>query len=351
MQDYSLLSETASSLARQCGSVFFLRSKSVNIKSETFSGGFVFAELFIIPNYGLRYMYTLCKKYNEADTVSTMRNECKKCFHLNCLQTPDIPDVNKFLGLSWKCTICIKKPPVGNMDLGPLLAKLNDIQADIAQVKSKQEDMVRSIEFYGNKIDDFSIKINEFENKLKIVPTLQVNIQANATDISNLKSQVDNLQQQLRLNNLEINGIPEASNENILDIVNRLFVALDINGDNIIDTCHRVPHMKSDNKTPKSIIVKLTRRSYKDAIIAAIRKQKGVSADKIGFNDVNRKIYINDHLTPSNQLLYKKTRDLCKPKNISCWTRDCKIFLKHPQTARNMFIDCEATLLKVFNNI
>ncbi|KAJ8946190.1 hypothetical protein NQ318_001702 [Aromia moschata] len=99
--------------------------------------------------------------------------------------------------------------------------------------------------------------------------------------------------------------------------------------------------MTPDNNNPKSIIVKLNSRSYKDEILAAIRRQKGITVDKIGFNTANSKIYINDHLTLHNQLLFKKTRDYCKTKDIKCWTRDCKIYLKHPRAGRNMWISDE----------
>ncbi|KAJ8974439.1 hypothetical protein NQ317_014485 [Molorchus minor] len=263
-----------------------------------------------------------------------------------------MPDINNFPGLSWKCTICIKNEGETQINLGLMLRKLNDIQADISLVKKKQDDMVNSLEFFGGKIDDFAKKIDEFETKIKPIPSMQAKINDHSKDIITLHSEVNNLQQQMRMNNLEINGIPETSNENVSTLIYNLFNVLGIKEKNIIESCHRVPHINSENKSPKSIIVKLIiTRALKEAVLAAVRREKGITADKIGFNINNNKIYINDHLTPLNQLLFKKTRDFCRGKNVNCWTRDCKIYLKHPRTGKNIWVMNEDALEKIINNI
>ncbi|KAJ8983462.1 hypothetical protein NQ317_013337 [Molorchus minor] len=234
-----------------------------------------------------------------------------------------MPDINNFPGLSWKCTICIKNEGETQINLGLMLRKLNDIQADISLVKKKQDDMVNSLEFFGGKIDDFAKKIDEFETKIKPIPSMQAKINDHSKDIITLHSQVNNLQQQMRMNNLEINE------------------------KNIIESCHRVPHINSENKSPKSIIVKLITRALKEAVLAAVRREKGIAADKIGFNIDNNKIYINDHLTPLNQLLFKKTRDFCRGKNVNCWTRDCKIYLKYPPKTQEFYIAMLSSIAEI----
>lgn len=67
---------------------------------------------------------------------------------------------------------------------------------------------------------------------------MQKDIQSNGSELTELKSQVDHLQQQLRMNNLQVNGVPE----NTLEIIKQLFGTLGINASHTIDTCHRAPH-------------------------------------------------------------------------------------------------------------
>lgn len=293
---------------------------------------------------------TQCAKNITRQTLSVQCVQCKKLYHSGCLRTA-IPDISNLPGLSWTCDACVKKPTDVDTNTNLLLEKLNIIQSDISEVKSKQGDIFASLEFYGGKIDDFAKKIVEFEERIDVIPSMKKDIQSNCRELIELKSQVDHLQQQLRMNNLEVNGVPEIRQENTLEIIKQLFGTLGINASHTIDTCHRVPHRNSNNKHPKSIIVKLNSRSQKDAILGSIRSRKGITAEEIGFNECKNRIFINDHLTPKNQLLYKTTRDICKTKKAHCWTRDCKIYVKHPRTEKNIEISSEDTLQKIFGGL
>ncbi|KAJ8981792.1 hypothetical protein NQ317_006872 [Molorchus minor] len=239
---------------------------------------------------------------------------CSGVSHLNCIKPSIPPEMLKFPGFMYKCSSCSDGRPGDKtsdnylpklMDtLSTLNSKIDNLQADVNVVKNQQKSVTESLTFYGNKIDDFSKQITDFETKLKIIPKLESNLTSVSSSLNTLQVEMNQIQQQARLNNLEINGIPETSNENLITSVNQILNVLGLTS-STYNTCFRVPHFDSKNKNPRSVIVKMHSQADKDNVIAAVKKRKGVKLNEIGFSNTNP-IFLNDHLTPTNKLLYKK---------------------------------------------
>lgn len=275
--------------------------------------------------------------------------QCKELFYTSCVQ-PTMPDISKLPGFSWRCAECSSQAEQLKKDVGMnvLITKLDNIQADIKDVKKQQKEFHSSLEFFGSKIDEFTKRIGEFEVKIRPIPMMQQNIQQNNKEIDALKTQIEDLQQRSRINNLEINGVPQKSTENVMDIVTKIFSKVGITESNLIDACHRIPHMSHSNATPKAIIVKLISRSKKN-VLAAMRHVKNLTTDQVGLDCANSKIYINEHLTHTQKILYKKVRDQCKRQNIGFWTRDGKIFVWCTKAGRSIHITDESVLNKAIS--
>ncbi|KAL3280057.1 hypothetical protein HHI36_017564 [Cryptolaemus montrouzieri] len=71
----------------------------------------------------------------------------------------------------------------------------------------------KSPNFYGDKIHDFEIEL--FDQKIKEVETLK---KENAKIMDDMNA----LQQQMKMNEIDLIGIPEKKNENICDIIKDL---------------------------------------------------------------------------------------------------------------------------------
>lgn len=276
--------------------------------------------------------------------------QCKDLFHTNCVQ-PAMPDISKIPGFSWRCTECTLQAEPVKKDVGMniLLTKLDSIQTDIKDIKKQQKEFHLSLEFFGNKIDDFTKRIDKIEEKMRPIPMMQQNIQQNGKEINDLKTQIENLQQRSRINNLEINGVPQKSTENVANIVTKIFIKLGITEPNLIDACHRVPHMDHSNATPKAIIVKMISRAKKNDVLTAMRQMKNLTTDQVGLDCASSRIFMNEHLTPIQKILYKKVRDQCKNKNIKFWTRDCKIFVWCAKAGKSVHITDENALNKAIS--
>lgn len=192
--------------------------------------------------------------------------------------------------MSWKCNNCVKIVNKPNSDTALILSKLDSIQQEMVATRNQQNEFAKSLELFGDKVDDFNKKIEIFDQKLRDVPKLQQAMIDVNSEVTQLKSEIDNLQQYLRKQNLEIQGVPEGKEENIQAIFDKILSVLEIPSDNAYDAGHRVPHFNRNDKNPRSIIIKVTSRCLKDNIIAAIRKRRGLQASDIGFSGSNNKI-------------------------------------------------------------
>ncbi|XP_023310349.1 uncharacterized protein LOC111691963 [Anoplophora glabripennis] len=219
---------------------------------------------------------------------------------------------------------------------------MDKMQANLDVVMNQQKSVTESVEFYGNKIDEFTKKMVDFEKQLRVIPKLESTVATTSSDLNNLQIEVDHIQQQARLSNLEINGIPENHNEKLPSIINNIFNILE-EPDVGFDSCFRVPHIDSKNRNSRSIIVRMNSRAQKDNVLASIRKRRGLRVNEIGFAG-DSPIFINDHLTSKNKQLYRKTRLYAKSSGATCWTRDCKIFVRFPQNGKILHVTSDAAL-------
>lgn len=136
-----------------------------------------------------------------------------------------------------------------------------------------------------------------------------------------LERKVAQLDQYSRANNLEIRGVPVTKDEDCHGILHRL-------GNKIecplkkedIDTVHRVPTRKANEM---NIIVRLCSRDKRSDFIAKARKTRPTTAC-LGFPDTQQKpVYVNEHLTAENKLLFSKALALKRQYNwLYLWTEN-----------------------------
>lgn len=75
----------------------------------------------------------------------------------------------------------------------------------------------------------------------------------------------------------------------------------------------------ASSRGPAPIIVRFVHRKTRDAVFRARKQLKSVRPG----------VYINEHLTPENALLFKQARLLVKQKKLlSAWTSNCSVFIK-----------------------
>lgn len=142
-----------------------------------------------------------------------------------------------------------------------------------------------------------------------------------------MREEIETLQQYSRSNNLEITGIPEKANENVITIIKAVAECVGVTLDTTeIDAAHRV---RSFLKGDKPIIVKFVSRLKKSELVLAVRAKKGIFTEDLYMGFPNKRIYINGHLTPVNKQLWKLVRESCQAQGYKYyWVRDGRIFVR-----------------------
>lgn len=151
------------------------------------------------------------------------------------------------------------------------------------------------------------------------------------SEINDLKTRMDEMEQYSRRNCLKFTGITEEgdaenTDEMVLRVINRIILP---NNDPPYELCnisrtHRVGPPRRDGK-PRDIIVKFL--SYRDRALVYNNKKNLKSYNA---NPSNRsRIFINEALTRTRNQLFFKTRKLAAAKQIdSVWTYDGRIIIK-----------------------
>ena len=168
-------------------------------------------------------------------------------------------------------------------------------------------------------------------------------------ECSMLRAEIEFINQQGRINNVEICGVPEKRNENIMSVIKNVGSALGTTiSDQDIVTGHRVARYSKDETTrdPKNIVIKFTSLAKKVELLnaAKLKRNTGIYANNIGYGE-NTKIYVNEHLSPYYKTLHKKAREFCKNFNYKyCWIKEMKIFIKKEDNSRAICISNEHVL-------
>lgn len=193
---------------------------------------------------------------------------------------------------------------------------MRDLQADNASIKEWMHNV-------NTRLSDMEISLNAMDQRQDMLDQRIITLEKNCTSQSDVSDQITGLEnkinyfdQQTRECNVEICNLPERRNENLLAIVTNLGMAINhkLTPSDIVSV-HRVPHFSRDVR-PKNIIVKFTSKIIRDNILAACRLKKGLNSEQLLLSGAVQTIYVNEHLTVKNKLLFRECRQKAKSQNF-----------------------------------
>ncbi|KAL4719262.1 hypothetical protein ACJJTC_002123 [Scirpophaga incertulas] len=208
--------------------------------------------------------------------------------------------------------------------------KLNDIEKSLQFVSERQEvldNRLLSVEAAVSRVGVLENKINGLEYKLST------------------------MEQQARHCNIEISNMPERRGENLLSTVEMLgnLIKCPIRSMDVVEI-HRVPHADQKNSRPKNIIIKLTSRILRDNILSAYRAcaKKGLDSSQLSIAGTPRTIYLNEHLTLSNKILFRQSREAAKKHEFKfVWVKHGVILVRKSETSPIFAIRCSDDISKI----
>ncbi|KAF6214356.1 hypothetical protein GE061_009096 [Apolygus lucorum] len=260
----------------------------------------------------------------------------------------------------WKCDKCVgtkakenDKDDVGadketqnKMDLNQ---KMDMLLSKFDSFQEKQDSFEASMDFFNScfedmkeRFEDFKTELDEIKENQSILQNENVSLKE---EVENLKLKVNDLDQLSLSTSVEIKGIPETHNENVLEIVKTLAGKLEIVFDeHDVLSLYRIklPGRSSKSSGSGPIILRLITLDKKKMWIKQIRSFKRTTAQDLHPGFPESPIYINERLTAVNGRLFWMARSFAKEYNFRfAWSMDGKIFVKKDDSP-------ESRLIRVF---
>jgi Baculovirus FP protein len=151
------------------------------------------------------------------------------------------------------------------------------------------------------------------------------------------------------LNDVEIAGVPETQDEDLGDILQKLFAHAGCS--TTISTVKNVfRKKKSKNGLPGTIVATFGNIANKTEFITTTRK-KNLSSSILG-SETPRPIYINESLTKHNKYLFYLARDLRRKKLVKyAWTDHGHIMVKTDDNTDSVVINNATTIERIRDQI
>ena len=198
-------------------------------------------------------------------------------------------------------------------------------------IREQYNELQKSLEFHINKMEELATENKDLKREVKSLK--ETSSKANEerdqlyADLGTAINQIDDLEQYTRKNNLEIHGIPEKTEENLVEKVIKLANALNVTiRSDDIDICHRMLTGRNVSK-PRPIIVRFKSYRTKKELYGVRKSLKNQRMSQI-FQGAGI-VYINENLTRMRRQLFAKVWKRKKSEQWhSAWTMDGKIFMK-----------------------
>lgn len=302
----------------------------------------------------------VCLKNLSSKSLKVKCSDCEKLFHIACVKMDksDLEYLNSE-ELPWRCPPCSQARRASmrfETDLTEGKLTLQDVMDKVLEVlennKKMEKDLNKSSESVTEQLEENTKAVRaqteKFEKCLKIIEDLKAENNMLKEKIAVLETRVEDVEQYSRCNTIEIHGIPEEKNEDVVGIVKEVGTALGMQMDaGMIDACHRMGKRPGSNNATPGIIVKFVRRIDKEEMLRKKRVKRNLSTRHMNMN-TDIPIYINEALSPARRRLYAAARQVKRDKNLKyLWVRGGKIFVRKEDSAPVIQVTCQADLNKL----
>ena len=150
--------------------------------------------------------------------------------------------------------------------------------------------------------------------------------------IVTIQEELNSIQQYLRVNNIEIVGLPtpndgESEEMLLINAINELEGLEEPVRPEDIDISHPLPSNRKDGKPVH--VVRFVHRKTKFAILAAKKREQNKQ-----FKFRNKDVYLNEHLSKMNRGLFAAAQEKKRALDYKfCWTRGGTIYLRKTETS------------------
>lgn len=220
-----------------------------------------------------------------------------------------------------------------------LKSTLDQLCKDIETIS----ELVKSMDFLSEKFDTMHGELTELRTESSKIRAENLELRE---EVKSLSFKVNQMEQQARECNLDLQCLPEYTNENLFSVVTQLgkIISCPLEEKDIL-SCSRVAKSNRDSPRPRSVIIKLSSPRKRDELLAACLKfNKANVTDKLnsshlGLGGDKQQIYVAEHLSPANRSLHAKARQFKKEHKFQyLWIRNGRILLKKDDTSTTIWV-------------
>jgi hypothetical protein len=225
---------------------------------------------------------------------------------------------------------------------------VNRITSEFKAMKDEISSLKGSLEFMNVKYEEVTKRMDGINLELKSVVAKTAEVGELRTSLNNIEKDNNSREQWARRSNIEIIGIPQKRDENLMNIIQYIAKQGECELDpSDVDFITRVAPKSNENKRTKPIVVRFLSRWKKDEFMSHVKRLKLRGID-IGFTNSNGPIHLNDHLTSSNKALLQSVKKSAKEKGyMYVWVKNCTIMVRKSDTSPVLHILQPSDLKKV----
>ncbi|XP_054268425.1 uncharacterized protein LOC128990144 [Macrosteles quadrilineatus] len=193
--------------------------------------------------------------------------------------------------------------------------------------------------------DEVKSKITATDINVEKIQEENIELQ---TKILDMQTEIEEMQQYSRIDNIVITGVPMLKGENVFMILADIAKVLNINFHRYdVSAAHRLSNKMSKGRPPV-IVVKFSSRTIKSEWLDA-RKEKGsLKANEIHRIFPDSTVYFNEHLTEHSRKVFNLGRDMVKEKCLAyVWVKDGRILVKQTEQGKTIRVKTENDLKRI----
>lgn len=217
--------------------------------------------------------------------------------------------------------------------------------------------------------EDMGVRISNLEKRISVIEENQQRLKSPSPSIhpdvekmiNQLKSDLNDREQELLSNDIDISNLPEASGENVLHTALLVASTLGLNIDerDIVSAervgARRINATESSSTPgllpvrPRSLVVRLARRGLRDQWLANARSRRGATSADLKLPGPPVRFFVNERLTKQNKQLFRMAREIGNRLGWKyVWTKRGRILARQKPGDSVSIIRTEADIQQVF---
>lgn len=234
---------------------------------------------------------------------------------------------------------------------------MNTIRSEFQLLRNDLADLRSSLGSTNDRMSSLEERVAVIENQKQAQP--QVNQDVHHL-IAQLRSDINDRDQELLATDIQISHLPEKSGENPVHMAmlvaskmgvkveERDIVSAERVGGRRINATQPAPV----EARPRFLVVRLARRDLRNEMLEAARVRRGMTSADLGMPGTPARFYINERLTKRNRELFRLARETGGRLGWQfVWCKRGRILARYKPGDATCQIRCEADIQRVFEPV